>query len=205
MNQLTDRETTTIAEAFSWLVQWLDECNLVVMVIVAVFLRLLATQLKTDLPWKPAVRFFSFFFLMVYFLHLSDTIQWFDDAPAVVGLFIRISLATFVFNACVAVPFIFFAHLVARYLQSEIVIIQKLSKELAAERKKRKLELQNQDATAITAPREEIMRRNAIQAQRDYEFECSLLRRAGLDDDELEVALSEAKQKYLLRLRDVVI
>ncbi len=201
---MVSSDSISVADAFAWLVHWLDDSNLFVMALIALFLRLMAVKLRGQLHWRPAARFLSAFFLIVYLLHLSNTIDWFEDFAGVVGLLLRISLATYLFYVCVAVPLIFLTHLSVRYLQSEITVLQKVAKELADQRAARLKE--NPDASiSIPTSREETMRRNARQAKLDYEFECDLLKRANLEEDELEYALAEAKQKYMHRLRNAIL
>jgi hypothetical protein len=58
--------------------------------------------------------------------------------------------------------------------------------------------------SAVPPPRETAIQQATVQAKMDFDFEREIIETADLDDDEKDAAITEARQKYLQRLRSAL-
>ncbi|MBI5760023.1 MAG: hypothetical protein HZA46_16015 [Planctomycetales bacterium] len=193
----------SLGELVVWLIVCLDETQLAILGLVALFLQQMALRMRTDLPWKDAAKYLSCLFLFAYAWHLAETIDVLADVFGVIGILIRATLSSYLFYLCGAAPVVFWLHLVTRFVQTEWQRFCQVSRDLTEQYQR------NRDTEPTVPPpasvaREVVLRRNSEQARLDYEFECQIIRSAGLDEDEQEAALTQAKQKYLQRLDEAL-
>jgi hypothetical protein len=194
----------SFAELTLWLIGCLDETELAILALLAVFIQQVGRKVWTDLPWRDTAKFLTILFLLGYALHLAVAVNVRQDLFEVLALLIRASLASYLFYLCVAAPAVFGAHLVTRYVQTEWQRLRQWSQELAQQHQQDHTARQTSPPAPEPVPREVVLRRSAEQSRLDYEFECQIIRSAGLDDDEQEAALTQAKQKYLQRLGEAL-
>ncbi|MBI5760419.1 MAG: hypothetical protein HZA46_18040 [Planctomycetales bacterium] len=181
-----------------WLIGCLDETDLVILAMLAVFIQQVARKVWVELPWRDTAKCLTVLFLLGFALHLAVRVDVRQDSFEVMVLLIRASLASYLFYLCVAAPAVFGAHLVTLYFQTEWQRRRRrFSQDLAQQDQLNRTTQQSPLPAPEPVPREAVLRRSADQARLDYEFECQIIRSAGLDEDELEAALTQAKQKHL--------
>jgi hypothetical protein len=81
---------------------------------------------------------------------------------------------------------------------------KQLNERLEAQRRADEEYHRQQEALANTPPRSERVQRAIQEAKVDYETECAVLRAAGLDADELDSALLNARTKYMRHLKEII-
>ena len=86
----------------------------------------------------------------------------------------------------------------AREREEEKRRLERLEADRRAEDERRR----QQAAQPLPLPRSERVKQTIDQARSDYETECLVLRAAGLDADELETALLNARTSYLRKLKE---
>lgn len=187
-----------------WLIGCLDETDLVILAMLAVFIQHVGRKVWVELPWRDTAKCLTVLFLLGYALHLAVRVDVRRDSFEVMVLLIRASLASYLFYLCVAAPAVFGTHLVTLYFQTEWQRLRRFSQDLAQQDQQNRTTQQSPLPAPEPVPREAVLRRSADQARLDYEFECQIIRSAGLDEDEQEAALTQAKQKYLQRLGEAL-
>lgn len=189
----------------SSLIAWLDQANVFVLGLIALFARSAADQLHTELPWRDFAKVTACAFLFGYAIHLAPSIDW-DELLEVFALLLRAMVVSYLFYLLIAAPAVFVTHLTTRYVQSEWHRMRDFSKDLAEQHRRRKaiVPVVPLPPAPPPPPREVVVQRRSEQARLDYEFECQIIRNANLSEDERECALEQAKQKYVQRLADVL-
>jgi hypothetical protein len=190
-------------EIASWILDYLDTASLAVLALIALFEREVANRLKIDLPWRYAAKCLACVFLLAFAVHLAPTVDVQADVIGLGAVLLRSTVAAYLFYLNLAAPSVFLAHLLTRYVQSEWHKLRDFSKDLAEKHRQRRA-AQPLASPPPSLPRETTLQRAAEQAHLDYEFECQVVRSAGLDKDEQEAALLQAKQKYLRRLAQLL-
>jgi hypothetical protein len=189
--------------ATAWIAEILDETNLIVLAVIALIAQAIARDVVGDGKWRSAAKFLAWTFFVAYTGHLTQIDDFSRDAAVVFVAMMRSGLASVIVFNIVLLPLMYAANLAARFLQSEWGNLKKSVAKL--------FEKFDQPPTvtpvgipAAVPPREQQMQLAAVQAKLDFDFESQIIESAGLDADEMEVALTEARQKYLQRLRDAM-
>ncbi|MCA9075846.1 MAG: hypothetical protein KDA93_12485 [Planctomycetaceae bacterium] len=189
------------AELLFQLFRLVDETHLVILVVFAA----LATQVRNAMMQRredyESARFLSLAFGLAYAAHLWPNLDLTADVVGVLLAALRTVVAATIVHQAISVPIVVVGLLVVRYFKSGWLSTHEWSESLLKQNEERWAEIvKRQQRVEPQRPREEILRQQIDQCRIDYEYECDILRGAGLEEDELEAALESAKQKYLQRL-----
>lgn len=192
----------SLIELLERAVRWTDQAELIVLLIIVFFVRAVSHQLKAKQPWPYVARLLASAFLAAYTLHLLHALDHGNDVVGLVLLFVRAALVAYFVFLCVASPITFAVSMFARYVQSEWREFLKWGERLDQERRSRVANAEPRRERSV--PRDLELRRAAEEARLNHERQCQIIRAAGLAEDEQEAALTQARQKYLQALNDLL-
>lgn len=186
------------------IIAFFTKTDFIVLILFAVVSEHIVEKFVGKSPWK---RFAIFLAIpLALFLGLQSLAEnsFQDSLEVAVTILVRWIVSIWIVMNCLVTPIVIIAQFLVRYGQREWNVIKRYLRELASlygDHRKKPAPITEY---APPPPRESKMLQDTERARLDYEFECRILDGAALDDEEKEVALDQAKQKYVQRLRNAL-
>ena len=194
-----------IAEFLFWLITLIDETHLLILILFASLAEKVREAVSRSCEHESTARFLTLTFGLGYAAHLWPDLDLRADVIGVFLAVLRSVIAATIVHQVISIPVVTLAVFVGRYFQSGWLNLVQRSETLKSENETSRQAIKDR-RRPVEQPRrrEEMLRQQIDQCRIDYEYECDILRGAGLEQDELDVALESAKQKYLQRIHHVL-
>ena len=184
--------------------EFFDEANLLILVIAALIAQAMTRETLHDCKWRPGAKLLAWAFFVAYATHLAAFIDIRNDALETIGLVMRAGVVAAIVFHVALLPVAYVAHFCVRFLEAEWQRFRELGRQLTAEHESRTAVVPLEVVPMAAPPREAAIQQTTIQAKMDFDFEREIIETADLDDDEKDAAITEARQKYLQRLRSAL-
>ncbi len=186
------------------IIAFFTKTDFIVLILFAFVSEHIAEKLIGNSPRQRAAKFMAIPLAMFFGLQSLAENSFQDNLGVAVTILARWIVSIWIVMNCLVTPIVIIAQFLVRYGQREWNVIKRYLRELASLYRDHRKKPAPITEYAPPPPRESKMLQDTERARLDYEFECRILDGAVLDDEEKEVALDQAKQKYVQRLRNAL-